>query len=70
VKRVFECFMVVEPPWVANLGRRSPTISDGGGGVPIVKSVFPASYTVPDVLRSAAQFAFPCPTNRFVIFKK
>ncbi|OXA57993.1 DENN domain-containing protein 1B [Folsomia candida] len=76
VKRIFECYIVIEPPWaegsssepggqnggsVTNGGRRSPGLSDGG--TPIIKSVFPANYNHPNILKSAAQFAFPCPTN-------
>jgi hypothetical protein len=73
VKKIFECFMIIEPPWATSLAqngsgggsvRRSP--SDPDGAVPVVKSVFPASYNHPEVLRSAAQFAFPCATNRYV----
>lgn len=60
--------MVIEPSWAVNgsgpsqngsSGRGSPT----EGGVPFIKSIFPANYKQLDVLKSAAQFAFPCPTN-------
>ncbi len=47
-------------------GRRSRSPTQGDSGVipiPTIKSVFPPTYPYHDVLKSAAQFAFPCPTN-------
>lgn len=73
VKKIFECYMVIEPPW--NEGEDSllsngkvPEV-DGNGrtspadALPRIKSIFPSTYNARDVLKSAAQFAFPCPTT-------
>ncbi|CAG7816562.1 unnamed protein product [Allacma fusca] len=68
VKKLFECYMEVEPPWghtspgsKRNSLVRSP--SDPNEWTPIVRAVFPPTFKDQDILKSAAQFAFPCPTN-------
>lgn len=77
IKKLFECYMIVEAPWSTSSssngqnghsGGSSPTTSNGHSSssstsnTPTIKSVYPASFNKPDVLKTAAQFAFPCQT--------
>ncbi|ODN06480.1 DENN domain-containing protein 1A [Orchesella cincta] len=67
IKRLFECYIIAEAPWSPPNGRvnqsqpaRSP--SEANGITPIIRSVYPTNFNKPDVVKTAAQFAFPCPT--------
>ncbi|CAL8143656.1 unnamed protein product [Orchesella dallaii] len=67
IKRLFECYIIAESPWSVSNGRvnqsqpaRSP--NEANGTTPIIRSVYPSNFNKPDVIKTAAQFAFPCPT--------
>lgn len=66
--------MIVEAPWSTSSsssngqnGHSSSPTSNGHSSsssaiTPTIKSVYPSSFNKPDVLKAAAQFAFPCQT--------
>lgn len=65
-KRLFECYIIVEAPWSTSNGKEdgavahSPTETNGVN--PVIRSVYPSNFNKTDVLKTAAQFAFPCPS--------